>query len=167
MDIGSVLLILALAVLVGVFIAQPLLEHRSRAVTEAEQQRSALLAERDRILTALEELEFDYQLGKIPEEDYPLQRAALLKRGADVLRQLDALEGDTPTGQTDTERLAAALEARRAQKQAMLDPDDEVEALLAARRARKREKAAGFCGQCGAPLHTGDRFCPRCGTPVA
>ena len=43
----------------------------------------ARCADRDRILNTLYELDFDYDLGKIPEEDYQQQRAhAPGKRGA-------------------------------------------------------------------------------------
>ena len=44
------------------------------------------------MLTALSELDFDYTLGKIPEEDYPVQRTVLLQKGAGLLRQLDDLD---------------------------------------------------------------------------
>jgi hypothetical protein len=44
-----------------------------------------------------------------------------------------------------------------------IDPDDDLEALIASRRRDKEEKAAGFCSQCGSPVHQADKFCPRCG----
>ena len=68
MDIGSIFLILAILVPVVIFITRPILEHSATVVTDEEHQYSALLAERDRVLLALQELEFDHDLGKIPEE---------------------------------------------------------------------------------------------------
>ena len=50
------------------------------------------MAERDRVINSLQELDFDFKLGKIPDEDYPAQRAELLQKGADILRKLDALQ---------------------------------------------------------------------------
>ncbi len=88
MDIGSLFLILALLILVGLFISKPLFERRAIAVSSLSNREdhdlSALLAERDRILNALQEMDFDYNLGKIPAEDYPAQRAALVhtRRGS-------------------------------------------------------------------------------------
>jgi len=157
MDLGSILLILALAVLVGAFIAKPFLDKQSKSVSAAEQQRSSLLAERDRILSALEELEFDHALEKIPAEDYPASRGRLLQQGAEILKQMDSL-GEA---QADTHNLEEVLAARRTTSQ--VDPDDELEALLASRRRARQGKAAGFCGSCGAPLQKQDRFCPKCG----
>lgn len=79
MDLGSVMLILALALGVGIFVSLPLARRDANEKLVADRKkldstdhvRSSLLAERDRLITALQELEFDQALGKIPEEDYP------------------------------------------------------------------------------------------------
>jgi hypothetical protein len=71
MDINAVFFTLAILVLVGMYLYTPLVEGRARRVTEEEHELSALLAERDRVLNSLQELDFDFKLGKIPSEDYP------------------------------------------------------------------------------------------------
>ncbi len=164
MDIGSIFLILTLMLLTGLFIARPLLDHRGRVVTQAEHDLSMLLAERDRILNALAELDFDNALGKIPEEDYPGMRKKLLQRGATVLRQLDAFQ--QAQQENYGERLQAALESDPATP-STIGVDDPVEALLAARRRSRESKAGGFCPQCGGAVTRSDRFCPKCGTALA
>src|SRR5512138_2583699 len=104
--IGSLLFLLALMLIVVVFIARPFLRKeaapgqaasdlRQNVEDDREHQRSSLLAERDRVLTALQDLDFDFVLGKVPQEDYPEQRAVLLQSGADVLRRLDQLQPET------------------------------------------------------------------------
>lgn len=183
MDIGSIFLLLALLVIIGLFIARPLLDRETVTVTPEEDRKeheaSALLAERDRILTALEELDFDNALGKIPGGDYTSQRARLLKQGAEVLRKLDELNEDT--SDTDVERrIEDAIAARRTTTSAvgeavvvqgpqavMVDADDEVEVQLAARRRARQDKSAGFCPQCGRPVQQSDSFCPKCGHALA
>src|SRR3970040_2332059 len=112
MDIGSIFLILALLLLVGLFVSRPLFERRAVAVSREEHELSFLMAERDRILTALQELDFDHSLGKIPAEDYPGQRAALLQRGADILRQMDQY-GDKASEADWEAQMEAAIAARR------------------------------------------------------
>ena len=89
MEITAILVSLALLILVAVYLYAPFLQGRARRVTEEEHELSALLAERDRVINSLQELDFDYKLGKIPEEDYPTQRASLLQTGADILRKID------------------------------------------------------------------------------
>jgi hypothetical protein len=191
MDLGSIFLIIALLALVGLFVSQPLLERQTQNTAEPlpfgeaareDQKRSSLLAERDRVLNALSELDFDHAVGKIPEEDYPSQRRMLLEHGAQILRELDAFEEvetsrEKPVAFADSaeDRLEAAIAARRmmtAPAGAMPRPgnggvaaDDDIEIQIAARRRMRQEKAAGFCPQCGGPVQKSDRFCPKCGAP--
>lgn len=190
MDLGSIFLILALLLMVALYVSRPLLERAARLERQShvaeEHTRSALLAERDRILNALQELDFDYALGKIPEEDYPLQRKALLIKGAEVLKQLDAMQPHQAGDESPEDRLEAAIARRRMQGagsrpalalegagaeqgQAPRRPaaDDELEVLLAQRRRARQDKSAGFCAKCGAPLQKSDRFCPKCGSKIA
>jgi rubrerythrin len=169
MDIGSIFLILAVLVPVMVFIARPLLERKATAVTIEEHDYSALLAERDRVLNALQELEFDHTLGKIPEEDYPTQRTNLMHYGAEILRRIDEYEGSSTEAISDAQ-IEAAISARKVAA-ATADPDDELEALIAARRREQKSngqaKTGGFCPQCGNCVQETDRFCPKCGEALA
>ena len=188
MDIGSIFLILGLLILVVMFISRPLLEKRSVAMSQEEHELSSLLAERDRILNALQELDFDNALGKIPEAEYPLQRAALIQKGAEVLRHIDELQPQ-PAAQDVEERIEAAIASRRADAARIpaavmgnggvsgmttvrpaplvVGQDDDLEAIIASRRRDRKEKAAGFCPQCGGTLQRSDRFCPKCGKKLA
>jgi zinc-ribbon domain len=189
MDLGSIFLILGLLVLVALFIGRPFLEPSSVEMTQEEHEHSSLLAERDRVLNALMELDFDHTLGKIPEEDFPVQRAALMEYGVQVLKNLDAFQ--TGPVRTDVEnRLEAAIASRRADaarglqpagnpaagaqpvlnggpgRSLALQPDDDLEAVIASRRRERPEIAGGFCPGCGRPVQKTDRFCPKCGTKV-
>ena len=182
MDIGSILLILALLIPVVLFIARPFFEPRlveEEGLTQrADHDLSGLLAERDRILTALQELEFDHVLGKIPEEDFPAQRAGLVQQGADVLRRLDQIQASGEMLEARASDAVDRVEAEIAQRRAdaarrpILAPagitaDDDIEVALAQRRRQRQEKSAGFCPQCGGPVQKSDRFCPKCGKVLA
>jgi hypothetical protein len=183
MEIGSIFLILALLLVVGLFVGRPFFDNKKErlisATDQVDHERSTLLAERDRVLTALWELDFDYTLGKIPVEDYPPQLTALLHKGANLLRQIDALQPEVDAGDAEA-RLEAAIAARRvaigsahiganglagsaAPAVLLAAQDDEFEIMLANRRRARQEKASGFCPQCGQPVQKSDRFCPKCG----
>lgn len=173
MDIGSVFLILALLLLVGLFVSRPLFERKAVAVSRDEHEHSYLMAERDRILNALHELDFDHTLGKIPESDYPAQRAALLQRGADILRQMDEYDQAESSGSWE-EQIESAIADRRGraiepdkEHSTPAQADDDLESLIAARRRSKQEKTAGFCSQCGRAVQVSDKFCPNCGSGLA
>lgn len=178
MDIGSLFLILALLIPVAIFIIRPIIEHNLIPAGHTDLDLSALLAERDHIVATIQELDDDYNLGKIPTEDYPPQRLSLLQNGAEILRKLDDLQM-APANLTAEDRLEAAIITRRQNLEASNlpsrkngnavppVPDDDLEQKIASRRRSMQGKAAGFCPKCGRPVQVTDHFCPRCGAILA
>jgi NADH pyrophosphatase NudC (nudix superfamily) len=165
MDLGSLLALLALLLLVGFFVARPLLDNSpaSRAALTSAQDHafSHLAAERERLLDTLQELDFDFKLGKIPAEEYPQRRTLLLQQGAEILKQLDSLAPPADNIEAAIiQRRAALPEPARRQPVA---EDDDIETLLAARRRARTGQSAGFCPQCGSPVQQTDKFCAKCG----
>jgi len=165
MQIAAFFFTLAIFILVAMYLYAPFMERRARRVTEEEHELSALLAERDRVINSLQELDFDFKLRKIPEEDYPTQRAELLQKGADILRKIDSFSPQTASTQDEETRLEKAIAARRADASTAKPEvsDDDVESLISSRRKNRKEKSSGFCPKCGKPIMTTDRFCPSCG----
>jgi zinc-ribbon domain len=169
MDLGAILLLLAVLIGVGLFLAAPLMSRLPRGVPQESREASSLMAERDRVINALQELDFDFKLGKIPEEDYPGQRTTLLQRGAEILRKLDALLPSTTAGSSASSDAGARIEeaaaAGRADSSSARKPlaDDRIESMLTARRVARRARSAGFCPRCGKPVLVTDKFCPNCG----
>lgn len=168
MDLGAIFLSLAVLVLVGLFIYNPFLQ-KEQAVDVSGQDISGLLAERERILNALQELDFDNTLGKIPGEDYPLMRKTLMQQGVTTLRQLDELQKSVSV-RDEEEILEAAIATHRVDsgdnKVADDEVDEDIEAMIAKRRAAKSSRSAGFCAKCGQPILVADTFCPKCGNPL-
>ena len=193
MDIGSLLLVLALAIFVILFISRPFFEQKNipdnTIIDEENHHSSELLAERDQVLDALNELDFDHAIGKIPVEDYSHQRKLLVDRGVKIMRELDELKVEMGEDDIDTDKdveLEAAISARQAEvsaspdvsqsqvreaypaavNSAVADPNDELEYMIANRRRAKNDETAGFCPNCGGPIHRSDRFCPKCGKTI-
>ncbi|HEY9527141.1 MAG TPA: zinc ribbon domain-containing protein [Anaerolineales bacterium] len=169
MELPAIFFSLAVLILVGIYLYAPFMERRARRVTEEEHELSALMAERDRVINSLQELDFDFKLGKIPEEDYPLQRSSLLQKGAEILRQIDTLAPQV-TSTPDTEaRLERAIAARRADASVakVAVSDDDLESIISSRRRSRTNKSAGFCPKCGKPVMVTDRFCPSCGKSLS
>lgn len=183
MDAGSLLLALALLVVVTVFVLRPLVEKRGAKTFRAHAQsnakeggtREALLRQRDAIYAAIRELDFDFRLGKVSEEDYRPQRERLALQGVAILKQLDAL---SPDGDAELEGEIEAEIARRRRKrtgppgqkapahQAGLS-DAEIEAQIRAlRRKGATPPVASTCPRCGAATAPEDRFCRKCGAAL-
>ncbi len=165
MELGSIFLILAVFIIVGIYLYAPFMAKPRRLSTNEMHEVSALKAERDRVINSLQELDFDFKLGKIPEEDYPEQRAELLKKGSEILRQLDELEPVYAAARTAEARIEKAVASKRADSvsDGASFSDEEIEAMLVARRKQHKSKSAGFCPSCGKPVLTADNFCPSCG----
>jgi len=168
MDIGAIFFTLAVVALVGMYVGQPFIQRRGRRATQEDHEYSALMAEYDRVVNTLQELDFDNSLGKVPSEDYPKQRTDLLAKGAELLRKLDSMQPQK-AGKDAESRLEAAVASRRADASATASTagaaptDDDLESMIAARRKTRKEKSAGFCPKCGKPILVSDRFCPSCG----
>ncbi len=85
-----------LAVACVLLVARPFLREPAPASDDLlepdslERRRLELAEERDRVLAALKELEFDHRTGKISDEDYRAQIGPLRRRAAEVLRALEA-----------------------------------------------------------------------------
>ncbi|MBK6793709.1 MAG: zinc ribbon domain-containing protein [Anaerolineales bacterium] len=165
MELGSIFLILAVLVIVGMYLYAPFMTRARKTSTNQTHEVSALKAERDRVINALQELDFDQKLGKIPVEDYPEQRAELLKKGSEILRQLDELEPILSSARDAESRIEKAAAAKRADASSNASElsDEELEAMIAARRKQHKSKSAGFCPSCGKPVLVADHFCPSCG----
>ncbi|MBN1536127.1 MAG: zinc ribbon domain-containing protein [Anaerolineales bacterium] len=174
MDLGSLFFLIGILLLVIVYIIQPFTRQRPYRMAADEKKISSLLAEQERVINTLLELDFDYHLGKIPEEDYPIHRSVLLAQGAQIMQQLDILRAEyniwgvaTDGRASDKPREIPSTNKKarreRGTKRLLATPDDDIEILLAARRRERIEKAGGFCPQCGNPIQQSDRFCPSCG----
>ena len=167
MELSSIFLILAVIVIVGVYLYAPFTTYARRARKIESNEVSVLKADRDRVINSLQELDFDFNLGKIPQGEYPDQRASLLQKGADILRKLDELAPVSSSAINAESRIEKATAAGRADAGSKLltitDSDDELESMIAARRKQHNSKSAGFCPKCGKPVLASDKFCPSCG----
>jgi hypothetical protein len=93
----TVAIVLGIAVAAGavLLVAWPFLrepvaaDDRLVALAPEEQERLQLVEERDRVLAALKELEFDHRTRKIGDDDYRSQVGPLRREAATALRRLD------------------------------------------------------------------------------
>ena len=144
MDVGSILIGLAVVAVVVVYILQPILLHEGQAVTDEDRRISQLKADRDRTINMVKELDMDHAMNKIPKSDYQAQRSELMSHGAAILREIDELGGlDEP--------------------ESVQDLDMEIEAAVSRLRHSQGDEVSHFCPACGETVQAEDQFCTHCG----
>jgi len=119
----------------------------------------------------LQELDFDFNLGKIPAGEYPDQRTSLLQKGGDILRKLDELAPAPASALNAESRIEKATAAGRtdvgSKRAVSTVSDEDLESMIAARRKQNPNKSAGFCPKCGKPVLVSDKFCASCGKSLS
>lgn len=155
MDIGSIFILLAILLMVAIFLSQPFLD-KETTVTKAESEYSHLLAERERLLDRIQELDFDYDLDKVSEKDYQRARKSLVRNAASILHKIDVIEEEKGIDKTSPSEDALRRSPRKTEV-------DDIETLIASRRRELGEKKRSFCPHCGHAVTDSDQFCVHCG----
>ncbi|OGO12591.1 MAG: hypothetical protein A2Y93_02550 [Chloroflexi bacterium RBG_13_68_17] len=148
MDIGSVLILVGVAVLAVAFVARPLVEKQTPADRPQDRRLSGIQAELDRVMAMIQELDMDFAMDKIDSSEHQAQRSTLMTHGAALMRQRDELQGGGSV-RPDAGSLDAIIETEVARMRGL------------------SEGPSVFCGNCGQPAMAGDRFCVRCGAVLA
>ena len=135
----SVIIVL-LTIAVTFFVMTPILQSRSRrgrlAKTDRNHRASDLEERKKNIYATIKDIEFDYEMGKLSEEDFQELRQRYKDEAIHVLKELDKSE--------------------------MKRPKKKQGVQVAGKSATP--KAASFCWVCGTPTTSNDKFCLNCGT---
>ena len=158
MTIGSIFLGLALAALVGLFLARPLLKTDARSKVKVTPYQ-ALIAQKEAVLAQISSLDFDYDTGKLTDDDYHKTREEFMVVAEDIFRQLDEYEqrGEVvePATGLDSE-IEAAVARRRAQPTPVAPATGPTQSPISNGRNN-------YCPECGKPTDPNDKFCANCG----
>ncbi len=127
---------IVLAIATAAFIAYPLFQKQKNKVSFALNHRAQEMeARKNEIYAAIRDIDFDYQMGKLTQEDYETLRQQYKTEAIGMMKQID--QAGSP-----------AARSRTAQRDAP------------SRGARNAER---FCHHCGQPVGADDQFCNACG----
>ena len=126
---------------VFIFVFRPFMTTRGRVgQTDAGSGRgNRLIEDREALYDAIRELDFDYRMGKVEEDDYRATRSRYEGRAIELMRAIEETAGPSPEIDERIEREIAAL----------------------------RRKDTDTCAGCGSASPAGARFCPQCGKALA
>jgi len=110
--------------------------------------RDALVADRERLLHSIEELDLEFELKKISSKEHSRNRDLLLSEAAKVLKELDNL----PKSSTKKRKSAAPVQA-----------GDDLENMITDRRKQLKSDISTKCPHCGEAVDKGAQFCSQCG----
>ncbi len=87
---------IAVALLTILFVAYPLLQKSQRKVSFAvNHQNEDLLARKNEIYAAVRDIDFDYRMGKLTEEDYNGLREQYKQEAVKIMQAIDTMAGNT------------------------------------------------------------------------
>ena len=167
----EIIILLVIVILTAVFITLPFFKKNADAENAIGQRPNPienpslvelkkLESERELLYAALNEIEFDYGLGKLSREDYDELKQDYKIKAASVLRRIDELgEGLRDAGLED--RLEKEITAARNLDSA--ERDEIEEEILRARKQKIDKNKHLTCMSCGKEYNAGDLFCSRCG----
>ncbi|HEX7974951.1 MAG TPA: zinc ribbon domain-containing protein [Anaerolineales bacterium] len=171
MNLGAILIGIALLVAAVPYVASPLLDQRKRGSAKAAAARQPAAPKSElNPLIALRDLDFDYRTGKVVTEDFETLRAQLMAEAAGLIE----------AKQREDERLEALIQSRKKPKAPV------VKCQKCDRLLQATDKFCPACGEpvrpdpnpaaivdvlpvcqkCGRKITADSRYCPACGAAL-
>jgi rubrerythrin len=141
----ELVVILLMGVAVVIFVAQPFVMRAAHALPTdaAGHEIERLSVQKETVYTAIHDLDFDFQTGKVDQQDYATMRHRLETEAIEILQHIDRVD---PLAELDNELERQILALRQfAPQHAIPTP------------------ATMTCPACGGKLHGNENFCPACG----
>lgn len=141
------IVILLIAVGTVVFVGEPLVRQVSHSPLTGDSgpEMERLSLQKETLYTAIRDLDFDFQTGKVDQKDYAELRQHLEGEALQLLRQLGAVD---PLAELDTEL------------------ERQIYVLRQQRISPPYLPSQGTCLRCGSTLQGDEHFCPACGQPL-
>lgn len=158
MELTSILIGMLLFAVIAYIIYQPFRE-KKRTGTKRRKTGTSPKVQREAVLSALRDLDFDFKTGKVTEEDYVPLRAQLMEEAARSMERVSEEE----------DKFEALIESRRRTLQKGPTCGTCGTALEDGQRYCAKCGSAvqeESCPSCGRKIRLGDQFCSSCGTKI-
>jgi rRNA maturation endonuclease Nob1 len=136
---------LLLALMVSLFVVYPIVQSRQRKTrglgTLSNHTAQDLIERKETLYTAIKEIEFDYQVGKLSEDDFQQLRQQYKEEAVNLLKRID-----------QKQRKKSKPHKRKAGPQQVRGADKE---------------SVKYCWSCGTAISKHDKFCASCGSDLS
>ena len=152
-------IIIAMGLIALVFVLRPLLSKDYIAFDQRDEKTlklDALISKKNKIYMDIKDLDFEFNIGKMAEDDYRSLRKQSMAEVTEVIRQIDGFGGSSSegNGKITDEYLEKLISARRKIKAA------NGEVVIAS------TSKILACSHCGHENNTAAKFCSECGTKL-
>ncbi len=166
----------AFSALALLYVLWPLFKGGPTPILVEDDKLFDLLARKDATLAAIKDLEFDYHVGKLSEDDYRRYDQRLRRQAVALIQQIEQITPDSSSADKELEQEIARRRktpTQPAEHGGNGAGDAAIEAEIARRRkpiqpapAPIAPTALSFCTNCGNRLETQHNFCGVCGAPI-
>ena len=145
----------------------PLLQPGPAHIVLEDDRLTELLGRKNAALGAIKDLEFDYRVGKMSEEDFARVNDRLRRQAIGLMEQVDQLAPASAALDSQLEAEIAKLRKTQPQRAPVATPAVGRTPAPVSGPGTSSRVQGRFCTNCGHPLEPGNKFCANCGTPVA
>jgi uncharacterized membrane protein YvbJ len=167
----EIILALVIAALAALFISMPFFSRsKNTGGTEyipdpRDERLRALRVQKDSLLNAIKDIEFDHGLGKLSGEDFEELLGRYKVETAQVLKDIDAIVKNGPIREDDD--LEREIWAERKKFLTSYNDEEIEKEILRAREAMWNTTSdTVYCSNCGSACEADDLFCSRCGAKL-
>ncbi len=153
-------------------VAWPLLKKGPAPVLIEDDRLAELFQRKEQVLASIKELEFDYRVGKLSEEDYQQYDQRLRRQAIGILQQIEQVAPESAGLDATLEHEIQRRRKVQGGEASAPDADASMEAEIARRRrvstppAPTNGAAVRYCTNCGGAIAPHHKFCAQCGIPV-
>lgn len=143
----SFLIAIILSIILIIYVIIPLTENKYKLAfvpfIKKNKKVNNLQERKNELLGALKEIEFEYQMGKLSEQDYNDLKNDYQTNALKVLRELDKKNN----GKSEIDNIENEIRKYRLKKKS----------------GSASAKHFKYCPNCGKPVNTKSKFCTNCG----
>lgn len=122
--------------------------------------------QKETLYSAIRDIDFDYELGKLSKEDFIELKNNYKLEAAGVLKEIDQIQNQGGTKTPDCELEQEILSYRKRKPDSYSDDKKIQEGISSFTSASNKTNTDHKCTECGSEYSSGDLFCSKCGASL-